>query len=72
MGKRREHRGIVNTERDEGQGWSSRGKRVGMRNYREQWWVEGTEAATEHSDRELVYVRYTRKSPEKEESQMGA
>ena len=28
MGKRREqeHRGIVNTERDEGQGWSSRGK----------------------------------------------
>lgn len=33
MGKRREreHRGIVNTERDEGQGWSFRGKRVGMR-----------------------------------------
>lgn len=24
------------------------------------------------SDRELVYGRYTRKSPEKEESQMGA
>lgn len=54
MGKRREqeHRGIVNTERDEGQGWRSRGKRVGMRKYREQWWVEGTEAAPEQTQTE--------------------
>lgn len=71
MEKRREqeHRGIVNTERDESQGWSSRGKRVEMRNYREQRWVEGTEAATEQTQTESWYMLGTHgRAPKKKKA----